>query len=427
MTDFAIRIENLSKQFRIGLRDETHETFIGKISSLIKKPIQNFRKISYLKNFYEESNQADIFWALKDISMEFQYGKVTGLIGPNGAGKTTLLKIISKILAPSSGKVMINGRVGSLLEVGTGFHPDLTGRENIYLNGTILGMNKSEIDKNFDEIVDFSGIENFIDTPIKRFSTGMTVRLAFSVAAFLEPEILLIDEVLAVGDAEFQKKCLDKMNSIASEGRTVLFVTHDMGAIESLCEDCFLIENGQLRSQGKSSNIIDEYLNRLKIISNEKEINYRFDRTGAQLAKISKLYIIDEKGRRTNNLISGQLFSFKIEVINKSLEKLENFNINLAIYNNQGRFITELNNRLVKNNFTVVDNSVAKLSCIINKNPFMRGEFFVEIALFVNDIFCDRVQNALCFNVLEGDYFGSGNMRGNKRQGIFIDQEWKIS
>lgn len=427
MTDFAIRIENLSKQFRIGLRDETHETFIGKISSLIKKPIQNFRKISYLKNFYEESNQADIFWALKDISMEFQYGKVTGLIGPNGAGKTTLLKIISKILAPSSGKVMINGRVGSLLEVGTGFHPDLTGRENIYLNGTILGMNKSEIDKNFDEIVDFSGIENFIDTPIKRFSTGMTVRLAFSVAAFLEPEILLIDEVLAVGDAEFQKKCLDKMNSIASEGRTVLFVTHDMGAIESLCEDCFLIENGQLRSQGKSSNIIDEYLNRLKIISNEKEINYRSDRTGAQLAKISKLYIADEKGRRTNNLISGQLFSFKIEVINKSLEKLENFNINLAIYNNQGRFITELNNRLVKNNFTVVDNSVAKLSCIINKNPFMRGEFFVEIALFVNDIFCDRVQNALCFNVLEGDYFGSGNMRGNKRQGIFIDQEWKIS
>ena len=168
--------------------------------------------------------------------MEFKHGKVTGLIGPNGAGKTTLLKIISKIIAPTSGKITINGRVGSLLEVGTEFHPDLTGRENIYLNGTILGMNKREIDKNFDEIVDFSGIEYFIDTPIKRFSTGMTVRLAFSVAAFLKPEILLIDEVLAVGDVEFQKKCLGKMNSIADEGRTVLFVTHDMGAIESLCE-----------------------------------------------------------------------------------------------------------------------------------------------------------------------------------------------
>ena len=426
MTDFAIKVEKLSKQFRIGLKDELHETFIGKISSIIKKPVDNFRKISYLNKFHKENNQEDIFWALKDISMEFKYGKVTGLIGPNGAGKTTLLKIISKITAPSSGRILINGRVGSLLEVGTGFHPDLTGRENVYLNGTILGMNKSEIDKNFDEIVDFSGIENFIDTPIKRFSTGMTVRLAFSVAAFLEPEILLIDEVLAVGDAEFQKKCLGKMDSIANEGRTVLFVTHDMGAIESLCEDCYLIENGKLRSQGKASYIIDEYLNRLKTISNEKEIINRFDRTGAQLAKISKLYIIDEQGKRTNNLISGQSFCFKIEVINIGLEKLENFNINLAIYNNQGRFITELNNKIVKGNFTVIDNSNAKLSCIIKKNPFMRGEFFVETALFVNDIFCDRVQNALCFNVLEGDYFGSGNMRGNKRQGIFIDHEWKI-
>ena len=217
------------------------------------------------------------------------------------------------------------------------------------------------------------------------------------------------------------------MNSIANEGRTVLFVTHDMGAIESLCEDCYLIENGKLRSQGKASNIIDEYLNRLKIISNEKKIINRSDRTGSQLAKISKLYIIDKEGEKTNNLISGQLYCFKIKVINMGLEKLENFNINLAIYNNQGRFITELNNRTSKKNFTVINNSNAELSCTIKKNPFMRGEFFVEIALFVNDIFCDRVQNALCFNVLEGDYFGSGNMRGNKRQGIFIDQEWKLS
>jgi len=427
MTNAAIKVEKVSKQFRIGLKDEIHETFIGKISSIIKKPIDNYKKLNHLKKFNKNNNQEDIFWALKDISMEFKYGKVTGLIGPNGAGKTTLLKIISKIISPSSGRIMINGRVGSLLEVGTGFHPDLTGRENVYLNGTILGMNKSEIDKNFDEIVDFSGIENFIDTPIKRFSTGMTVRLAFSVAAFLEPEILLIDEVLAVGDAEFQKKCLGKMNSIANEGRTVLFVAHDMGAIESLCEDCYLLENGKLRSKGKASNIIDEYLNRLKIISNEKEIINRSDREGSQLAKISQLYIIDKDGERTNNLISGKLYSFKIKVINIGLKKLENFNITLAIYNNQGRFITELNNRMAKKNFTVIDNSNVEVSCIMKKNPFMCGEFFVEIALFANDIFCDRVQNALCFSVLEGDYFGSGNMRVNKRQGVFIDQEWEIS
>lgn len=427
MKDFAIKVEKLSKQFRIGLKDKIHETFVGKISSIVKKPIENFRKIGPIKKNNKDRNEEEIFWALKDISMEFKHGKVTGLIGPNGAGKTTLLKIISKIIAPTSGKITINGRVGSLLEVGTGFHPDLTGRENIYLNGTILGMDKREIDKNFDEIVDFSGIEYFIDTPIKRFSTGMTVRLAFSVAAFLKPEILLIDEVLAVGDAEFQKKCLGKMNSIADEGRTVLFVTHDMGAIESLCEDCFLIEDGKLRFQGKSSNTIHEYLNRLKLISNETEIIDRADRTGSQLAKISKFYIIDKLGKKINNLISGQYFCFKIEVINIGLEKLENFNVNIAIYSEQGRFITELNNRTAKKNFSVLKGSDTELSCIVRKNPFMRGEFFVEVALFVNDIFCDRVQNALLFNVIEGDYFKSGNMRGNKRQGVFIDQEWEIS
>lgn len=237
MSDIAIKVENLSKLYQIGTQ---------KSGSLRESLLDKWRWISGRK----ESTTTEEFWALNDVSFEIKQGEAVGIIGKNGAGKSTLLKILSRITEPTKGRIEINGRVASLLEVGTGFHPELSGRENIYLNGTILGMTRREIKAKFDEIVAFSGVEKFIDTPVKYYSSGMYVRLAFAVAAHLEPEILIIDEVLAVGDAEFQKKCLGKMGEVAGKGRTVLFVSHNMQAINQLCQSCILLKKGQIAYQG---------------------------------------------------------------------------------------------------------------------------------------------------------------------------------
>jgi lipopolysaccharide transport system ATP-binding protein len=228
----VIQVQNLSKRYRIGLRENRPDTFLGQIGGILRAPFDNLRRLRSMSKFGADDDS--IFWALKDINFEVQQGEVLGIIGHNGAGKSTLLKILSRITEPTTGEVRLKGRVSALLEVGTGFHPELTGRENIFMNGTILGMTRREINTKLDEIVDFSGVEKYLDTPVKFYSSGMKVRLGFAVAAHLEPEILIIDEVLAVGDAEFQRKCLGKMEDVASQGRTVLFVSHDMGAMSNL-------------------------------------------------------------------------------------------------------------------------------------------------------------------------------------------------
>ncbi|MFA4826208.1 MAG: ABC transporter ATP-binding protein [Methanoregula sp.] len=245
-----IEVRHLSKEYRIGA-DRSYKLLGETISDIIKNPVRTFHEFSHFYN---------TFWALKEVNFTLDRGDIVGIIGPNGAGKSTLLKILTRITSPTDGEIILRGRVGSLLEVGTGFHPELTGRENIYFNGAILGMKKKEIDRKFDEIVSFSGIEKFIDTPVKRYSSGMHVRLAFSVAAHLDPEIMMIDEVLAVGDAAFQKKCLGKMEEVASRGRTVLFVSHNMAIIEQLCKKAILIDKGRVIKIGKTSDVIEVYL-----------------------------------------------------------------------------------------------------------------------------------------------------------------------
>lgn len=247
MSETAIKIEKLSKLYRLssGRKGSLSETISGGIQKLLNP---------------NAHSSSDEFWALKDVSFEIKKGEALGVIGKNGAGKSTLLKILSRITEPTSGRVEIDGRISSLLEVGTGFHPELSGRENIFLNGTILGMRRSEIRSKFDEIVNFSGVEKFLDTPVKRYSSGMYVRLAFAVAAHLEPEILIIDEVLAVGDIEFQKKCLGKMNQVTGEGRTVLFVSHNMQAVQKLCTNGVLLQKGTVKAIGPIDHVIDEYL-----------------------------------------------------------------------------------------------------------------------------------------------------------------------
>jgi lipopolysaccharide transport system ATP-binding protein len=255
MSETAIRVENLGKLYRIGAARQRHDTLRDALSAGVRQ-IHRPRKRSNSDHSGNSGQRDESFWALRDVSFEVQRGEIVGVIGRNGAGKSTLLKILSRITEPTTGRVELHGRVGSLLEVGTGFHPELTGRENIYLNGAILGMKKAEIARRFDEIIAFAEIERFLDTPVKRYSSGMYVRLAFAVAAHLEPEILLVDEVLAVGDAAFQKKCLGKMGQVAGEGRTVLFVSHNMAAIARLCERAIVFDAGRLSLDGPSHRAI---------------------------------------------------------------------------------------------------------------------------------------------------------------------------
>jgi lipopolysaccharide transport system ATP-binding protein len=261
MTDIAIQVESLSKRYRITTKDARSDSLAQAVANWASAPLRNFRKLHQLTHFDDnDPASVDVIWALRNVSFEVKEGEALGIIGRNGAGKSTLLKILSRITEPTSGRAVINGRVASLLEVGTGFHQDLTGRENVYLNATILGMRKTEVDRKFDEIVDFSGVETFIDTPVKFYSSGMKVRLAFAVAAYLEPEILIIDEVLAVGDAEFQKKCLGKMGEVASGGRTVLFVSHNMGAVQDLTKRCLYLVQGSICGVGPTREVVDQYM-----------------------------------------------------------------------------------------------------------------------------------------------------------------------
>lgn len=260
MSDIAIKVENLSKLYQLGtIGTGTLSRDLSRLYARVRGKEDPFEKIGQV-NERNKKLESDFVWALKDISFEVKKGEVLGIIGRNGAGKSTLLKILSKITAPTTGKIFVDGRIASLLEVGTGFHPEMTGRENIFMNGAILGMRKWEIKNKFDEIVDFAGVEAYIDTPVKRYSSGMYVRLAFAVAAFLEPEILIVDEVLAVGDAEFQKKCLGRMKDVSvNDGRTVLFVSHNLGSVKELSTKGILLDNGMLKSFGNTTDIINKY------------------------------------------------------------------------------------------------------------------------------------------------------------------------
>ena len=379
MTDVAIKVENISKQYRIGLEEETKDTFVGAMGSILKSPFQNLKRINKLTSFNENKNESnDIIWALKGISFEVKRGEVLGIIGANGAGKSTLLKILAQITHPTTGSVELNGKVASLLEVGTGFHPELTGRENIYLNGTILGMTKKEIDSKLVEIIDFSGVQKFIDTPVKRYSSGMRVRLAFSVAAHLEPEILLIDEVLAVGDAEFQKKCLGKMDEIVTQGRTIIYVSHNMASILSLCTKCIFINDGKIRYSGEPEFAISNYLqNNVAQQSVSFYNNYKLSDTSQEVELVEAELLLKDGSRVKNNIVNQQIgVRIKYNLRNKKNDIIPSINIS----GNSG-------NKLFTSFERDINQSMIKVGVIesivwIPDNLFSNGQYSISITFF---------------------------------------------
>ena len=342
MSDTIIKVENLSKCYRIGAREQGYKTFREAIIDGFKAPFKNLRRLRRLTKFDDmdlksqsttrnlmPSSQDDLIWALNDVSFEVKRGDVLGIIGRNGAGKTTLLKILSRITEPTSGGVKLFGRVSTLLEVGTGFHPELSGRENIYLNGAILGMNKAEIGSKFDEIVDFAEIEKFLDTPVKRYSSGMYVRLAFAVAAHLEPEIMLVDEVLAVGDAAFQRKCLGKMGDVAKEGRTVLFVSHNMIAIKSLCPRTIWLHEGQIKKIAESDQAISGYLQSNASPQTEQVWDDIETAPGNDIIRLHRMSVRVEDGLPSDLITTQTSFIIKVEYWNLVPDTRLNINLHL--------------------------------------------------------------------------------------------------
>ncbi|NVM22268.1 MAG: ABC transporter ATP-binding protein [Desulfobacterales bacterium] len=448
MSKPIIKVENLSKRYRIGAKQEGYKTFREAIMDGFKVPIRNFRRLRKLTRFDEEfakhkehsarptalphavaamasSQSDDAIWALKDVSFEVQPGEALGIIGHNGAGKTTLLKILSRITEPTTGEAKIYGRVSSLLEVGTGFHPELTGRENIYLNGTILGMRKAEIDRKFDEIVGFAEIEKFIDTPVKRYSSGMYVRLAFAVAAHLEPEILLVDEVLAVGDVAFQKRCLGKMSDVAKEGRTVLFVSHNMAAVGGLCPGCIYLKEGCIKDFGPANSVILQYIGDFK---STKQISLaeRTDRRGDGRVRVTGLRFLDTITHRPiESIISGQDVYIEVtyESYDSSPAPLNRVNIGLGFFTTLGQFVMVLNSEMASRAFGSLPRE-GRMYCRIPRFPLMPGVFHIKLTLVVRGAIADQLENVSVVNVDAGDFFGTGIPNDYRRQGVYVPHSW---
>ena len=398
-----IRVKDVSKRYRIGARQQAYSTLREVISSTIRLPLSRVRR--------NGSGENETVWALKDVNFEVGRGECLGIIGRNGAGKSTLLKILSRITEPTLGRAELIGRIGSLLEVGTGFHPELTGRENVFLNGAVLGMKRSETTAKFDEIVAFAEIDKFLDTPVKHYSSGMYMRLAFAVAAHLEPEILLVDEVLAVGDAEFQAKCLGKMGAVASEGRTVLFVSHNMAAVQALCKRTIWLEDGQIREEGASGNVVKNYLGAASSsVGMERVWNDPETAVGNERVRIHKAKVRTVSGSPTDAITIQTPFVLEFEYWN--LVPDTRLNLSLHVYNEQG--IT------VFNSFPVHEavwhgrpfpKGLFRSVCYIPGNLLNNGVHRV-LLLVVKDqgtvIF--SLNDALVFNVLEvgrrGDWHG---------------------
>ncbi len=388
----AIKVENLSKKYLIG--HEKQESYNTLRDSLSHSARSLARRLRHPLQANTETTELEEFWALKDINFEIKQGDRVGIIGRNGAGKSTLLKILSRITSPTTGKVTINGRVASLLEVGTGFHPELSGRENIFLNGAILGMRKAEIKSKFDEIVAFAEVEKFLDTPVKRYSSGMYVRLAFAVAAHLEPEILIVDEVLAVGDAQFQKKCLNKMEEVGKEGRTVLFVSHNMGMISNLCEKGICLEDGGLAYQGDISGTILRYY---QVVNSKSDISSRGHE--GENAKLLGGELIGVRNALDITIHDGLVVHMKYQITQPVIGKcVPNFHF----FRSDGSYAFVSNAEDV----AVMSPGIYHAECKIPGNMLNEGAYFVGLAVTTyfdtgsfSVEFFDR--NALTFNVID--------------------------
>jgi homopolymeric O-antigen transport system ATP-binding protein len=409
----AIETHELGKRYTLGVSGRGYGTLREAITAKFRNPLRKS----------DDGGRPNQLWALRDLSLRIEPGEVVGLVGHNGAGKSTLLKILSRITEPSSGYAEVTGRVGSLLEVGTGFHPELTGRENIFLNGAILGMRRAEIRARFDEIVAFAEIDRFLDTPVKRYSSGMSVRLAFAVAAHLEPEILLVDEVLAVGDAAFQRKSLVKMGEVAQAGRTVLFVSHNLAIIQALCQRGVLLERGQVQADGAVSEILDHYLAGLERAS-AADLVEREDRDGRgwRQTLLKKVELIDAGSGQANAVVGGRPAKLVIEVT----ELLPGLECRVVIANSFGQPIAVLDSEISAPVDSRDPELGPRIECEIPTVPLLPGRYRIDVGLKANSVVQDGLQAAAFFDVEPGVMDGRP-MSGEGAEGnVAIPHSWLL-
>ncbi len=416
MSKPVIKASGLSKEYLIGARERRKETFREMLMSAAAAPFKRFGRLS------GHASEDERIWAVKDVSFEVKEGEILGLIGRNGAGKSTLLRILSRITTPTTGQGEIRGRVGSLLEVGTGFHPELTGRENVFLNGTILGMSRSEIRKKFDEIVDFSGVEAFLDTPVKRYSSGMAVRLAFSVAAHLETEVLLVDEVLAVGDAEFQRKCLGKMSDVANSGRTIIFVSHNMAAIENLCTRGILLERGETILDASVDMVLSKYLS---IQSAFVGTNVPLVANGHDALRLVQILARNAEGQIASAFATGRDIQLCAEFRSDGLNSIP---VDLAFFvaNSAGVLLYKCYSALQTRDKLELDGS-GEIRCLIRAPRLVPDDYSVGLMVASNgDVIC-RLDRVLTLHVQPADVYGTGKLP-QAPTGVYLpDVEWSYA
>ncbi len=423
MSDKVLKVEDLSKIYRLG------EIGTGTLSHDLNRwwasirgmddPYSNVGQV----NDRSKKSTSDYVYALKDISFELNKGEVFGIIGKNGAGKSTLLKIISRITAPTKGYIKANGTIASLLEVGTGMHPEMTARENVYLNGAILGMRKFDIDRKFDSIIDFAGCNMFVDTPVKRFSSGMRVRLGFAVAAFLEPDILVVDEVLAVGDAEFQKKAVGKIQDISNEkGRTILFVSHNMHSVQNLCSKVCILDKGMLTYSGSVHQGIEKYIANSSFNMKNNLIE-RNDRIGSGRLLFDNWELIKD-GNKVNLGITGSPLSIIFKISSHS--KFSGISFSIGFFNASEGFLTACKSDAIQKVFDI-EKGDNVLEFSFDKLPLSSGRYIFNLAAYNGSEILDWIKGAGSFDVENGDFYGSGILPAIGKQGVFVDYDWAKS
>ncbi len=420
MSDVVIELENVSKRYRIGGAPSKHDGLRHAIESVVRSPLRWLRTRSH------EQVDDTSFWALRDVSFSVNRGDIVAIIGRNGAGKSTLLKILSRITPPTSGRISLHGRVSSLLEVGTGFHAELTGRENIFLNGAILGMRRAEIKAKFDEIVAFAEIGRFLDTPVKRYSSGMYVRLAFAVAAHLEPEILIVDEVLAVGDAAFQRKCMGKMGEVAGQGRTILFVSHNMAAVSHLCRRGVVLQSGSVKFVGSQTEALQAYLG--SGADHSMDFRNRSDRAGTGAVKVVAAEVRDTDSNEIDCVPSGQDVDFVLYFENYANPSPSNVVVSLEVKTGMGTRVFLQHNRLSGDHFARLPDSGAFI-CRIKNLPLPAGRYQIGFSILGENghlPFLDLIEDAFELVVVEGNFFGTGEVPPASHGVCLVRGRWRV-
>jgi lipopolysaccharide transport system ATP-binding protein len=416
MSNVALRVEGLGKKYRIGERREAYRTFRDGVASATQGSLRKLGHLFGRNGSVPDSSPTD-YWALRDVSFEVKHGEVVGIIGKNGAGKSTLLKILSRITEPTEGRARVFGRIGSLLEVGTGFHPELTGRENIYMNGAILGMSKADIDRKFDEIVAFAEIDTYLDTPVKRYSSGMQLRLGFAVAAHMEPEILIVDEVLAVGDAQFQKKCIGKMGDVARGGRTILLVSHNLASIEALCQSSILLRGGHLAQFGDTEDVIESYLKTDAVPATASvDVSGAPRRAGSRIAM--QTVRILSSGVKTRQIPMGAPLEIEVdfETVGFFFKPILGVVIRPIygppLFGANNRFATDLSKPAWTDRGTVL--------CSFDAVPLMPGTYRIDLYLGTPSQDFDVIEDAASVSVVSADVFGNGRLPPPSAGPIFL-------